>query len=410
MAPHARALAMFCALPRTCDRRLLLVLASWFAIPCSGAQESWIMTKDGKRRDYPLSAEGSTGGASIQIGEPEEPSLELKNTGKETIRFPLSALRITVGNVKMLLPEKAVAQLEGGANETVNKILDMGIDAAKLPARCFTNCAPVVKIPHPNGDPNQGPLYEPVVVLEPGQSIRLWTEFMPWEPGAYQYEVTLENKRTDRNVMLDDLKGRGTVPVRPSIPGTPPELVWNRPVLEPIENCWVGRISETLLQLVLDAHHNVNGVWDEQDEWPGFPNLRGAMNAVKATVRDKGKKLSERLTAISHLVDLRHLYATKTLEELEAETQDEPLIHYHVVKALYDLFWYGTGHAALPTICKMTQKRSTPSNERTLCLEILRSVVDESKLMHNGLLVHEFTKEEKDRARVALASLRRGDL
>jgi hypothetical protein len=99
---------------------------------------------------------------------------------------------------------------------------------------------------------------------------------------------------------------------------------------------------------------------------------------------------------------MKHIYATEFLARVETKTRGDPVIHPHVVQALHEMAFSGTGYRELPLFGFIAgDNRSTPM-ERVLCLDVLSAFAGERW----GVSPHVVTPDEKELAARMLKRLR----
>lgn len=100
-------------------------------------------------------------------------------------------------------------------------------------------------------------------------------------------------------------------------------------------------------------------------------DIRTPLEDAEAIVLSEGCPLGERLGALARLVEMRHVFATDTLVRIESETREDPLIHPHVVRALNEMAFRGTGYRELALFDYIARNRRSTPMERVLCLDVL---------------------------------------
>ncbi|MHC5057140.1 MAG: hypothetical protein ACYTKD_20880 [Planctomycetota bacterium] len=100
-------------------------------------------------------------------------------------------------------------------------------------------------------------------------------------------------------------------------------------------------------------------------------DIRTPLEDAEAMVLSERRPLGERLGALARLVRMRHIFATDTLVRIENETREDPLIHPHVVRALNEMAFRGTGYRELALFDYIARNRRSTPMERILCLDVL---------------------------------------
>lgn len=194
----------------------------------------------------------------------------------------------------------------------------------------------------------------------------------------------------------------------------------------PIENCWVGEyVSTSVRQFVSNTpsarirkklkhlREKVEGQAGILSVFPPGPpgmefeeRFKGSTITAEEIYTPEFPIYLQRIQALREIVLMRHVYAAKTLEELINNYKPivdkwDVYVYNELFKALYEMFYCGTGYTALDTICR---KKIDEDNyvARDLKKQMLETVVKKGILTYNGLIIHKFTEEEKQKAKDAL--------
>jgi hypothetical protein len=200
--------------------------------------------------------------------------------------------------------------------------------------------------------------------------------FVLWEPGEYSYEFESENRITNR---LDWAKPTHGIP---------------RMAITPIPNVWEGR-------LVFSGRCTVEM---SEDGPPG--EVEETLNRLRDAALNTRRPLGKRCTALTALVDMRHVYATNVLTEIEKAARTDGVFHLFAVKALYDMACCGTGYRSLAVFAELAMDAAQSVPVRVLCVDALLEFARRTDLRHGGRVIHVITTEEKQAARQAVEKLR----
>lgn len=143
-------------------------------------------------------------------------------------------------------------------------------------------------------------------------------------------------------------------------------------------------------------------------------DIQSELETLEGVVLDDRRPLGPRLGALSSLVEMRHVFATDALVRIENETRDDRLIHTHVVRALHDMAFKGTGYRELVLFGYIAADKRTTTQERILCLDVLSTYAKygefpprPSTWCFGQSIVHVVTEKEKEGAARILKRLER---
>lgn len=135
---------------------------------------------------------------------------------------------------------------------------------------------------------------------------------------------------------------------------------------------------------------------------PGFNNVEQAR--LLKIILSKNAILSARLDAIERLAIQADASSLSILLSYEKKTRTKDLIHYYLVKALYDRFRRGTGKNAFDALCQIAENQEGAANKRLLSVEVLGIVLRGDDLF-NGIPGYSHNEKEKQKARSILMEI-----
>ena len=226
----------------------------------------------------------------------------------------------------------------------------------------------------------------PILILRNDRQFNwLSTWFIPWSPGDYEYNLTVDNSIREmlERVCTQDEHGLTSFVKK----------------LQPIPNVWVGKATFSGAFRVEDALTN-------RPEELGGTRLRVRLESLTADVLNKGLPLNARLGFLAALVKMRHVYACDALLTVEKETRGDAVMHPGAVRALHQMAYCGTGYRALSRFAELAQGKDLLADERALCLDALETFARRREIIHEGRTIHIVTEEEKKLAQIALDQLK----